>query len=259
MCGGGGGFVSIVTAVVAVVASVVAGPEVGAAIVESVGVEGASEATIAAVGSAAISGGTSAVNAAVQGKNIDGILAAGAEGAAAGAVGSEVGSAVGGATSDLGPTASNALKGAASGASSGFTRAELSGQNLQSATKQAELGGATGALTSLASDITDANPQERALLGSAIGTGLNYSNIFGTQPTSASQVGGPPPGGPTSIASTGQGTAPGAAGSTVLGSALGVSTDPGAPVQTTEGGTSRSNVWNQASLRNPDQEGGSNV
>jgi len=83
--------------------------------------------------------------------------------------------------------------------------------------------------------------------------------VFGTQPTPSSQVGGPPPGAPSSVASTGQGVAPGSAGSTVLGSALGVSADPSGPIQTTEGGTSRSNVWNQASLRNPDQTGGSNV
>ena len=114
-------------------------------------------------------------------------------------------------------------------------------------------------MTSLASSATGATGPERAALGSAIGTTLNYSNLFGTQPTPSSQVGGPPPGGPTSVASTGQGTAPGAAGSTVLGSALGVSTDPSGPVQTTEGGGATRNVWNQASLRNPDQEGGSTV
>ena len=111
----------------------------------------------------------------------------------------------------------------------------------------------------MASSATGATGPERSALGGAIGTALNYSNVFGTQPTRSSQVGGAPAGGPTSVASTGQGVAPGSAGSTVLGSALGVSADPSGPIQTTEGGGSTRNVWNQASLRNPDQTGGSNV
>ena len=248
----------VVLTVVAVVASVYAGPEVGAAILDSMGVEGASAATTAAVGSAAIGGATSSVNAAVQGKDVEGVLKAGAIGAASSAVGSEVSSAIGpdGLPVDqAGPPApvdatTKALQGAGSGATSAFTRAQLSGENLQQSTRQAELGGATGALTSLASSATDANPQERALLGSAIGTGLNYSNLFGAPSKSSSQTGSAPQG---STTLTGQSGSPTAAGSTVLGSALGVSSDPSGPVQTTEGGTSSRNVWNQASLRNPDQ------
>jgi len=251
----------ILIPIVAVAASVIGGPEIGAAIlgygdtIEAVAA-GYSVTTLSAVGAASIGAASGAISEAQKTGDPGKILQAAGVGAVGGAAGSEIGSTVGEATSDLGPTASNLAKATASGAASPFIKDELSGTNLQTATKAAELGGATGALTSGLSQATGATPGETSALGSAIGTALNYSNVFGTQPTLSSQVGSAPQG---STTLTGQAGAPTAAGSTVLGSALGFGSDPSAPVQTTEGGTSRSNVWNQASLRNPDQSGGSNV
>ena len=255
----------VVIAIVAVVASVYAGPEVGAAIMEGMGVTGASAATTAAVGSAAIGGASSAVNAAVQGKNVEGILKAGAIGAAAGGAGGYAGSTVGGATADtLGKSGSAIAGGAAGGATSGFTKAELSGSNLQQATKQAEIGGATGAATSAIGQGLQAagtSPETANLVSGSVSPFIrqDISNIFSPQ-TASTNVGGSPsaPGG--SVTTTGQSGSTGP-GSQALAQALNVG-DPSAPVQTTEGGTPSRNVWNQASLRTTDQVGsdtGSNV
>ena len=270
--GGGGGIVSVVVDVVAVVASVYAGPEVGAAILDSMAVEGASAATVAAVGSAAIAGSTSAVNAAVQGKNVEGVLAAGAEGAAAGAAGSLAGGAVSdavtGATggpvavpSDLGPTlganAPGAIAGgAASGGVSGFTGAELAGQNLNQSLRQGEIGAATGFATSaLGEGLKGAGvPSETAKDITTVASpfvGQNIANLF-TPQTSSQTVGRP---GESSVTTTGQaGTTP---GSQALAQALQVgSPDVGAPVQSPGGGESaKQPVWNVASLRTMDQTG----
>ena len=261
-----GGFGSIFSAVtqfiapVAIVVTAIVAPEIlpalGSSIASTLGIGTVSATTAAAIGAGAVGAASSALNTAVAGGNGEQILKAAAIGGAASAAGSEIGSTVGEATSDLGPTASNLAKATVGGAASPFIKDELSGTNLQTATKGAELGGATGALTSGISQATGATPGETTALGSAIGTALNYSNVFGTQPTSSSQVGSAPQG---STTLTGQVGAPTAAGSTVLGSALGFGSDPSGPIQTTEGGGSTRNVWNQASLRNPDQTGGSNV
>jgi hypothetical protein len=285
--GGGGGkggvpIVPVLITVVAVVATVYAGPAVGAAIVESIGGAGAAAelgATgVAAVGGAAISGSTSAVNAAVQGKNIEGVLQAGAigagAGAAGGAVGAEVSEAVTGATggsvaipSDAGPTlganAPGAIAGgAAGGATSGFTRAELSGSNLNQALKQGEIGGATGAITSAIGQGVQAGggSTDDARLAAALSgpfVAQNVSNLFAPQ-TSAGTTGGGDAGGPTSqLVGTAPTTGQPAPGSAALGQALRIG-DPGAPVESPGGGeSSRQPVWNLASLRVKDETGSS--
>jgi hypothetical protein len=141
----------VIVTVVAVVATVYAGPAVGAAIMESMGTTaaaiGVSEATI---GAAAISGATGAVNAAVQGKNVEGILEAGAIGAASGAIGSEVSQAVSGqvgydlpadqagpvqaakgVAGEFGSQAAGNIAGKAAGSAAGqFTGSQLSGSKL---------------------------------------------------------------------------------------------------------------------------------
>ena len=259
----------VVITVVAVVASVYAGPEVGAAIMEGMGVTDASAATVAAVGSAAIGGSTSAVNAAVQGKNVEGILKAGAIGAVSSAAGSEVSSAIGpdglpmgqaGPPAPVDP-ATKIAQSAASGATSGFTSAELSGSNLKQATKQAEIGGATGAATSAIGQglqAAGASPETANVVSGTTSPFIrqDISNIFSPQ-TASTNVGGSPSG---SVTTTGQSGSTGP-GSQALAQALNVG-DPSSPVQTTEGGGPSRNVWNQASLRTTDQVGsdtGSNV
>ena len=259
----------VVITVVAVVASVYAGPEVGAAIMEGMGVTDASAATVAAVGSAAIGGSTSAVNAAVQGKNVEGILKAGAIGAVSSAAGSEVSSAIGpdglpmgqaGPPAPVDP-ATKIAQSAASGATSGFTSAELSGSNLNQATKQAEIGGATGAATSAIGQglqAAGASPETANVVSGTTSPFIrqDISNIFSPQ-TASTNVGGSPSG---SVTTTGQSGSTGP-GSQALAQALNVG-DPSSPVQTTEGGGPSRNVWNQASLRTTDQVGsdtGSNV
>ena len=256
-----GGAAPVIVEVAAVVVAVVA-PEVapaigtflttGDAVAAGAVLEGsipldmvATESVVA--GNAAIGAATGAAQAAASDKSV-------AKGALQGAEGGAATGAISAGVDQLGLP--KAVADTTKGAASGFTRAELAGSNLQQATRGAELGGATAALTDLTMGAADIPSQDRPLLSSAIGTALNYSNLFGAPSKSSSQTGSAPQG---STTLTGQSGSPTAAGSTVLGSALGVSSDPGSPVQTTEGGTSRSNVWNQASLRNPDQSGGSNV
>ena len=136
----------VIIAVVAVAASVVAGPEMGAAIlgyadsIEAVAA-GYSVSTLSAVGAAASGAAAGAITEAQKSGDPTKILEAAGVGAVGGAVGSEVGGAVGGATE------SSVAGATAGGASGAFTKAELSGSNLQNATKQAEIGGATAGLT----------------------------------------------------------------------------------------------------------------
>ena len=279
MCGGGGGgvpVVEIITVAVAVVASVYAGPEVGAAILESMGTTAeAVGVSNAVVGAAAISGATNSVNAAVQGKNIEGVLEAGAIGVAAGGAGAAVGGAVGeavtGATggpvaiaSDIGPTlganAPGAIAGsAAGGATSGFTRAQLSGQNLEQSGQSAAIGGATGAITSAIGQGVQAgggSPQDIKLASTLAGpfVAQDVSSLFSPQ-TSAGTTGsaGQPSQTVGTTATTGQsGTTP---GSSALGQALRIG-DPGAPIESPGGGEkSSAPVWNLASLRTKDETG----
>jgi hypothetical protein len=260
--------------VVAVAASIVAGPEVGTAILSEMGVVGASAATTAAVGAAAISGTTSAVNTAIAGGNVEDVLKAGATGAAAGAIGSEVGSAVSEGVTDLaggqvsvpsdaGPTVANPSianisGGTAGGATKAFTQAELSGSNLQQAIKQAEIGGATGLITSGVGELAgglgaDAATAREAGAVAGILAKPTVSNLFNPPTsTSAGQAG------QTSII----GSAPttGQAGTTPSSSALAQALNIGGgeispPVQLGQEGSTKS-VWNQASLRTPSDESG---
>ena len=271
----------VIITVVAVVASVYAGPEVGAAILESMGTTaaavGVSEAT---VGAAAISGATSSVNAAIQGKNVEGILEAGAIGAASGAIGSEVtqgvagveqagpfvdasGNVVQGPTTglarELGESGSRRAGSSAGGASSAFTRSQLSGQNLEQSLKNAEIGGATGAITSAigegfkgaGGDPTDARLAS-ALSGPFVAQ--NVSNLFAPQRSTGTTGRG---GATTQEVGTVPTTGQGAPGSAALGQALRIG-DPGAPVESPGGGeSSRQPVWNIASLRVKDETGSS--
>ena len=269
----------VIITVVAVVASVYAGPEVGAAILESMGTTssaiGISEATI---GAAAINGATSSVNAAIQGKDVDGILKAGAIGAASGAIGAEVTGAVGGgeqagpfldasgnvvqgpstgATELLGTSGGKIAGSAAGGAASGFTRGQLSGQNLEQSGKQAAIGGATGAVTSaigegfkgLGGDASDARLAS-ALSGPFIAQ--DVSNLFAPQKSAGTTGSGSQS---TQLVGTSPTTGQGAPGSAALGQALRIG-DPGAPIESPGGGeTSKQPVWNIASLRTKDETG----
>ena len=290
--GGGGGkggigtVVAVAVPVIAVAATVVAGPLVGAAIVETIGGAGAAAelgATgVAAVGGAAISGATGAVNAAVQGKNIEGVLQAGAVGAGAGAVGgaagAEVSEAVTGATggpvaiaSDAGPTlganAPGAIAGgAAGGGASGFTRAELSGSNLNQALKQGEIGAATGAITSAIGQGVQAgggSTDDARLAATLSGpfVAQNVSNLFSPQTSAGTTYGttgrGDAGGFTSQLVGTSPTTGQGAPGSAALGQALRIG-DPGAPIESPGGGeSSRQPVWNLASLRVKDETGSS--
>jgi len=240
---------AIVTAIVA--------PEAVPALATELGVS-------TAAASAIYGGTTNAISTALNGGNLEQIAQAGGSGAAGSIVGSEVGSDIGEAT---GSTTAGATAG---GATKGFTQAELSGKNLNQATQAAELGGATAGITDILAG--GDSPSTKALTGTAVGTALNLSNIFGTQPTkSSSQVGaGKTYGGgatgsgggstyagaPGTVTTTGQATGSASPTSTaLLGQALSVG-DPSAPIQTSEGGKTGPNVWNQASLRTMDSTGG---
>jgi hypothetical protein len=271
----------VIVTVVAVVATVYAGPVVGEAILASMGTTAAASGVSAAtVGAAAIGGSTSAVNAAIQGKNVEGVLKAGAIGAASGAIGSEIAQGVTGAeqagpfvdasgnvvqgpstglTGELGTSGAKIAGGGAGGASSSFTRSQLSGQNLEQSLKNAEIGGATGAITSAigegfkgaGGDPTDAR------LASAISgpfVAQNVSNLFAPQRSTGTTGRG---GATTQEVGTVPTTGQGAPGSAALGQALRIG-DPGAPVESPGGGeSSRQPVWNLASLRVKDETGSS--
>jgi len=271
---------AIVT-VVAVVATVYAGPLVGEAIYASLGTSAAATGvSTATVGAAAIGGSTSAVNAAIQGKNVEGILKAGAIGAASSAIGSEVAGAVGGgeqagpfldasgnvvqgpstgATELLGPSGGRIAGSGAGGAASGFTRAQLSGQNLERSGQQALIGGATGAITSAIGEgfrETGALPEDVRLAKSLSGPFVSRSvaDLFTPQRPS-SQVGQTGPS--TQFVGSAPTTGEPAPGTAALGQALRIgSGEPGAPIESPGGGESTSRpVWNIASLRVKDETG----
>jgi len=255
----------VIITVVAVAASFVAGPEVGLAIVESMGIEGATAATVNAVGAAAIGGSTSAVNAAIQGKDLEGVLKAGAIGAASSAVGSEISSAIGpdGLPLDqAGPpapvdSATKIAQGAAGGATSAFTRAELSGSNLKQAEKQALIGGATGATTAAIGEGLQGagiSSQDAKLATALAGPYISqdYSNLFSPQKSSGTTGSGSQS---TQLVGTSPTTGQGAPGSAALGQALRIG-DPGSPIESPGGGETASKpVWNLASLRVKDETG----
>ena len=284
----------VVTAVVAVAASIVAGPEVGAAIIEYMGVEEASAATVAAVGSAAISGGTSAINSAINGGNVEDVLKAGAEGAAAGAAGSYIGGEVASAVteaaggpvavpSNVGPTlgpdvGAKAAGAGAGGFTQGFTRAELGGSNLQQALRSGEIGGITGAASSLLfpTDATSSSADKaaasvgRTFLGQQVAQmlapTLTTPSTGGTRTTAGTggttargAVSGP--GGYGDVTTGSGGYSPGSqALSQVLnlGSPTSAYSDTGAGGEKVSGetGGKPQNVWNLASLRVKDETGG---
>jgi hypothetical protein len=258
-----GGAAPVIITVVAVVASVYAGPEVGAAILESMGTTAAAVGVSdAVVGGAAITGATSAVNAAVQGKNIEGILTAGAIGTAAGVAGGAAGEAVGGATSGaLGQTGSKIAAGGASGATSGFVGSELSGSNLKQATRNAEIGGATGLATSaLTQGLQESGvPTDTSKMIAGASSPFikqDVSNLFGSS-TPASQVGSGATGG-TSTQTIGGTPTTGTptVGSAALGQALNIGGgDISPPVNIGGGEKTTPNVWNTASLRVKDETG----
>jgi hypothetical protein len=269
----------VIITVVAVVATVYAGPAVGAAIMESMGTTaaaiGVSEATI---GAAAISGATGAVNAAVAGKNVEGILEAGAIGAASGAIGSEVAQGVTGAeqagpfvdasgnvvqgpttglTGELGESGAKIAGSGAGGAASSFTRSQLSGQNLEQSGKNALIGGATGAVTSAIGEGfkgAGGDPADARLASAISGpfVAQNVSNLFAPQRSSGTTGRG---GQTTQEVGTAPTTGQAAPGSAALGQALRIG-DPGAPIESPGGGeASKQPVWNLSSLRVKDETG----
>ena len=249
----------VIMIVVAVAASVVAGPEMGALIlgyadaIEAVAA-GYSVATLTTVGAATVGAASGALSEAQKSGDPIKILEAAGVGAATGAVGAEVGGAVGGATGS--PVAGAT----ASGATQGFTKAELSGSNLNQSLKQGEIGGVTGGATQAlfgapAGERLSESDQIAKSVGGAF-IGQNVSNLFSPQSTS-SQIGSAGVSGSNpqsgTVTTTGQ---PGATpGSTALGQALRVG-DPGAPIESPGGGEkTTAPVWNLASLRTKDETG----
>lgn len=268
--GGGGGVVPIIATVVAVVATVYAGPAVGAAIANSMGATLGATAT-SALGAAAIGGATSAVNAAIAGGNVDDVLKAGAIGAAAGAVG-------GGVSANVPAGAGAVGRGAISGAASGATGASLRGQDVGRGAAIGGVAGAVGAgLRQALTDtsIGDVEAQEGGFYGeegvAGTSTGLSpelasaiasfgsrqaaqltAQNLAPSQTaptrTTASYVPSPTPAPVGEVTTTGQA----APGSSALAQAL----RAGSPVLGGgEGEAARRPVWNIASLRTKDETG----
>ena len=264
----------VIITVVAVVASIYAGPQVGAAILEGMGVTGASAATTAAVGGAAISGSTSAVNAAINGKDVNGVLEAGAKGAASGAAGGYVGAQV--------PAGEAVGRGIASGATSGATSAALNKRDpITGAIVGGVAGGVTGGITEAFADpnIGDVEAQQGGFYGEKgvneplinpelqrfiASTGGRLAGQFTARELSDTSGGG---GGATYRPTADTGATrqtigdptmgAGAPGSAALGQALRLgSGEPGAPIESPGGGeTATRPVWNIASLRVKDETG----
>ena len=261
----------VIITVVAVVATVYAGPQVGAAILNGMGVAGASAATTAAVGAAAIGGATSAVNSAIAGGNVEDVLKAGAIGAAAGGAG-------GAAAGQLGAGASAATRGAVSGATSGAVGSALRGQNVG---RGALVGGVAGGVAgSVASGLTDTSigdveAQEggfygqEGVAGTSTGLSPELARFVGsaagrTAAQLTAQNLAPPPGERQTAQPPSQGTAAPAPGgdATTTGqpapgsSALAQALRAGSPViGGGDGEAARRPVWNIASLRVKDETG----
>ena len=260
----------VIVTVVAVVASIYAGPQVGAAILEGMGVTGASAATTAAVGGAAISGSTSAVNAAINGKDVNGVLEAGAKGAASGAAGGYVGAQV--------PAGEAVGRGIASGATSGATSAALNKRDpITGAIVGGVAGGVTGGITEAFADpnIGDVEAQQGGFYGEKgvneplinpelqrfiASTGGRLASQFTARELSDTGGGAtyqPTAGGATTQPIGEPTLGIGAPGSAALGQALRIgSGEPGAPIESPGGGESATRpVWNIASLRVKDETG----
>jgi hypothetical protein len=260
----------VIITVVAVVATVYAGPQVGAAILNGMGVAGASAATTAAVGAAAIGGATSAVNTAIAGGNVEDVLKAGAIGAASSAAGSVAGA-------QLPPGTSAAARGAVQGAASGAAGSSLRGQNVgRGALVGGVAGGVAGGVSSglrdtsigdveaqeggfygeegVAGTSTGLSPELARFIGSAAGrtaAQLTAQNLAptptGRQATPSGQE-TPTPAPAGEVTTTGQ-PAPGS-------SALAQALRAGSPViGGGDGTTSARPVWNIASLRVKDETG----
>jgi hypothetical protein len=171
-----GGAAQIITDVVAIGASIFAGPEVGAAILYDTGMAAAAaEAGVSAatVGAAAIGGSVGAVNAAINGKNLGGILQAGAEGALA----SGAGSAVSGAVAGEAPVTDE------------VTQTTTPGTGVSGATGSAELGKAAGQFAGgTTSGLLKGETPQQALTSGAIGAGVGYM-LPGTDTASALERG----------------------------------------------------------------------
>ena len=241
--------------VVAVVASIYAGPQVGAAIMEGLGTTAAAAGVSeAVVGAAAINGASSAVNAAIEGKDLGGILEAGAKSAVLAGAGQAAGEfaveklgAPAQYGTDVGSEQSKMLSaqeagvptptkaGLASGASSA-TKAALQGQDPLSA-------GVKGAITGFGSEYVAGlagQPGSPEYQVAKFGTGQTLSNVLGGKGTTFA-----PTTESTSVTTTGMGASP---GSSALAQAL--RTDLGAPIfggdKDKEG---RKSGWNVESLR----------
>ena len=265
----------VIIAVVAVAASVVAGPEMGAAIlgyadsIEAVAA-GYSVSTLSAVGAAASGAAAGAITEAQKSGDPTKILEAAGVGAVSGAVGSEVGGAVGGATE------SPILGSTAGGATSGFTKAELGGSNLQSALRQGAVGGITGAAGSLLFP-TDATSDSADKAASTVGKtflGQQVASMLAPTATTSSMGGAAQTAGAGGSAARGAVSGPSGYGDTStggggvgsqalsqvlnLGSPTSAYSDTGAGGEQTspETGGKPQNVWNLASLRVKDATGG---
>jgi hypothetical protein len=261
----------VIITVVAVVATVYAGPQVGAAILNGMGVAGASAATTAAVGAAAIGGATSAVNTAIAGGNVEDVLKAGAIGAASSAAGSVAGA-------QLPPGSSAAVRGAVQGAASGAAGSSLRGQDVgRGALVGGVAGGVSGAVSSGLRDtsIGDVEAQEggfygeEGVAGTSTGLSPELARFVGsaagrTAAQLTAQNLAPPPGERQTAQPPSQGTAAPAPGgdATTTGqpapgsSALAQALRAGSPViGGGDGEAARRPVWNIASLRVKDETG----
>ena len=261
----------VIITVVAVVATIYAGPIVGQAILGSMGVAGASAATTAAVGAAAIGGATSAVNSAIAGGNVEDVLKAGAIGAATSAAGSVAGA-------QLPPGTSAAARGAVQGAASGAAGASLRGQDVG---RGALIGGVSGGVgagvregltdTSIgdveaqeggfygeegvAGTSTGLSPELARFIGSAAGTTAAQLTAQNLAPSPTGRQAQPPSGQVSTPPPMGDATTTGqpSPGSSALAQAL----RAGSPVIGGGGEqTTGRPVWNIASLRVKDETGG---
>ena len=260
----------VIITVVAVVATVYAGPAVGQAILGSMNIVGASAATTAAVGAAAIGGATSAVNTAIAGGNVEDVLKAGAIGAATSAAGSVAGA-------QLPPGTSAAARGAVQGATSGAAGSALRGQDVG---RGALIGGVSGGVSAgvreglLDTSIGDVEAQEGGFYGeegvAGTSTGLSPelarfvgSGVGRTAAQLTAQNLAPSPTGRQAQPPTGQASTPPPMGdATTTGqpapgsSALAQALRAGSPViGGGDGETSARPVWNIASLRVKDETG----
>jgi hypothetical protein len=310
-----GSATEIIVDVVAVAVSFVAGPEVGAAILGFESAEAAVAAgyaieTITEIGAASTGAASSAINSAAAGGSPEDILKAAAIGGASSAIAAGIGAEVGGVTEApgqagptpaelgytpppsqtitpsgiagaTGSTSAGTIGGAtAGGFTKGFTQAELSGQNLQTALKRGEIGGLTGLATSGFSELLQEGGVDKqgAKTASALSAPYLSKQVSGYFPSStpASQVssqkasssGGLPTTGTRSLGGGGGGGGQ-RVGSAALGQALnvggfsgatggssGTSGGYGASGEKTspETGGTPQNVWNIESLRYKPEE-----